>query len=170
MDLLSKGKLGIAWGLDDKIKISRRVADIGIGYIEGGWPGGNPKDTELFDELKDSFYFSADSIIARTSTIYEIVEQAYRAGYKNIFIDEIHKYGCPVFVQLLHVGPWLPPPYTAASSTLNEREIPITVQNFPNARALSVADIKDIVQKFGDTAVRAKKAGFDGIAQDPAYG
>lgn len=47
---------------------------------------------QLFDKLKNSFYFSADSIIARTSTIYEIVEQAYRSGYENIFIDEIHKY------------------------------------------------------------------------------
>ncbi|MBI2079308.1 ATP-binding protein [Candidatus Micrarchaeota archaeon] len=47
---------------------------------------------QLFKELKDSFYFSADSILVRTESIYSVVEQAVRGGYRNIFIDEIHKY------------------------------------------------------------------------------
>ena len=47
---------------------------------------------QLFGECEDAFYFSADSIYARTSSVYAIVEQAIRQGYKTIFIDEIHKY------------------------------------------------------------------------------
>ena len=47
---------------------------------------------QLFSDLKDAFYFSADSILVRTASIYEVVEQAYRQGYKTIFIDEIHTY------------------------------------------------------------------------------
>ncbi len=47
---------------------------------------------QLFAEGHDTFYYSADSIAVKSTTIYSLVEQAYRAGYKNIFIDEIHKY------------------------------------------------------------------------------
>jgi len=38
----------ISLSADDKIVIARRLADSGIHYIEGGWPGSNPKDTEFF--------------------------------------------------------------------------------------------------------------------------
>ncbi|MBU1166431.1 MAG: AAA family ATPase [Bacteroidota bacterium] len=47
---------------------------------------------QLFTELQNTFYFSADSILVKTETLFNIVEQAYRQGYKTIFIDEIHKY------------------------------------------------------------------------------
>ena len=33
---------------DDKLKIARRLDELGIHYIEGGWPGSNPKDAEFF--------------------------------------------------------------------------------------------------------------------------
>ena len=76
--------------------------------------------------------------------------------------EEIHKYGCPTFVQLFHMGPWLPNPLTQAASSIPEEEMPITTQSVSNATALNVADIKSLVKTFGDLAARAKKAGFDG--------
>jgi 2-isopropylmalate synthase len=36
----------------DKLRIARRLDDFGIDYIEGGWPGSNPKDVEFFREAK----------------------------------------------------------------------------------------------------------------------
>ncbi len=39
---------GISLSLDDKLKIARRLDEFGIHYIEGGWPGSNPKDVEFF--------------------------------------------------------------------------------------------------------------------------
>jgi len=38
----------ISLSLEDKLAIARRLADAGIRYIEGGWPGSNPKDAEFF--------------------------------------------------------------------------------------------------------------------------
>jgi len=38
----------ISLSAEDKIVIARRLADFGIHYIEGGWPGSNPKDVEFF--------------------------------------------------------------------------------------------------------------------------
>ena len=40
---------GISYSLDDKLKIARRLDEFGIDYIEGGWPGSNPKDVEFFN-------------------------------------------------------------------------------------------------------------------------
>jgi 2-isopropylmalate synthase len=41
---------GISFSLDDKLKIARRLELLGVGYIEGGWPGSNPKDMAFFQE------------------------------------------------------------------------------------------------------------------------
>ncbi len=42
---------GISFSVADKIKIARRLDRLGIHYIEGGWPGSNPKDMEFFKEI-----------------------------------------------------------------------------------------------------------------------
>lgn len=44
---------GISYTVADKIKIARKLDELGIHYIEGGWPGGNPKDTEFFIKAKN---------------------------------------------------------------------------------------------------------------------
>ena len=42
----------ITFSAEEKIKIALRLDDIGIHYIEGGWPGSNPKDMQFFDLAK----------------------------------------------------------------------------------------------------------------------
>ena len=39
---------GVDFNVQDKIKIAKVLSDIGVDYIEGGWPGANPVDTEFF--------------------------------------------------------------------------------------------------------------------------
>lgn len=39
---------GISLSLNDKLRIARRLDEFGVHYIEGGWPGSNPKDAEFF--------------------------------------------------------------------------------------------------------------------------
>jgi len=39
---------GISFSVQDKLKIIAKLDELGIHFIEGGWPGGNPKDTELY--------------------------------------------------------------------------------------------------------------------------
>jgi 2-isopropylmalate synthase len=45
---------GVDFSLDDKEKISKALDKLGVDYIEGGWPGANPTDTEFFNK-KHSF-------------------------------------------------------------------------------------------------------------------
>ena len=44
---------GISLTVQDKLKIARRLDAFGIGFIEGGWPGSNPKDVEFFERARD---------------------------------------------------------------------------------------------------------------------
>lgn len=43
---------GISFSVNDKIKIIKLLDDLGIDYIEAGWPGANPKDIEVFRQVK----------------------------------------------------------------------------------------------------------------------
>ncbi|MEW5945313.1 MAG: citramalate synthase [bacterium] len=43
---------GVAFSLNDKIQIAERLDELGVHYIEGGWPGANPKDTEFFRVMR----------------------------------------------------------------------------------------------------------------------
>jgi 2-isopropylmalate synthase len=43
---------GISLSCDDKLKIARKLDDLGVAYIEGGWPGSNAKDLEFFEKAK----------------------------------------------------------------------------------------------------------------------
>jgi len=52
---------GISLSVNDKLKITRRLDDFGIHYIEGGWPGSNPKDAEYFRRVR--------SMVLKTSKI-----------------------------------------------------------------------------------------------------
>ncbi|MBI4431033.1 MAG: citramalate synthase [Candidatus Omnitrophica bacterium] len=43
---------GMSLSLNDKILIARMLDDFGVHYIEGGWPGSNPKDAGFFNEVR----------------------------------------------------------------------------------------------------------------------
>ncbi len=43
---------GISFSVVDKLNIARKLDELGIHFIEGGWPGSNPKDVEFFDRAK----------------------------------------------------------------------------------------------------------------------
>lgn len=43
---------GVAFTVEDKVKIALRLDELGVHYIEGGWPGSNPKDIEFFERIR----------------------------------------------------------------------------------------------------------------------
>src|SRR6478609_11371831 len=44
--------LGVSFSVRDKLRIAERLDQFGVHYIEGGWPGSNPKDIEFFAQAK----------------------------------------------------------------------------------------------------------------------
>src|SRR3989338_10892788 len=44
---------GISLSVDDKLKITKLLDELGVDFVEGGWPGANPKDGEFFKKVKE---------------------------------------------------------------------------------------------------------------------
>jgi 2-isopropylmalate synthase len=44
---------GFTLSANDKVRIAHRLDDLGVAFIEGGWPGSNPKDVEFFERARD---------------------------------------------------------------------------------------------------------------------
>src|SRR5258707_7691462 len=43
---------GINFSVADKLRIAEKLDSFGVHYIEGGWPGSNPKDMEFFSQVR----------------------------------------------------------------------------------------------------------------------
>lgn len=57
----------VSFSAEDKLRIAKRLDEFGIDYIEGGWPGSNPKDMAFFDKAKNHT-FSHAKVVAFGST------------------------------------------------------------------------------------------------------
>ena len=44
---------GISFSVEDKLAITKKLDQLGVHYVEGGWPGSNPKDAEYFERAKE---------------------------------------------------------------------------------------------------------------------
>ncbi len=42
----------VAFSVEDKLRITEKLDELGVHYIEGGWPGSNPKDVEYFNRVR----------------------------------------------------------------------------------------------------------------------
>ena len=49
-------RLGVSLTVADKLEVARRMDELGVHFIEGGWPGANPKDTEFFARAADELH------------------------------------------------------------------------------------------------------------------
>ncbi|MBD2604738.1 citramalate synthase [Scytonema hofmannii FACHB-248] len=58
---------GLSVSIEDKLRIARRLDQLGIPFIEGGWPGANPKDVQFFWQLQEDPLKNAE-IVAFCST------------------------------------------------------------------------------------------------------
>jgi len=59
---------GISLTVDDKLRIAEQLDFLGVHYIEGGWPGANPKDDEFFRRAATELDLSTSELVAFGST------------------------------------------------------------------------------------------------------
>ncbi len=50
---------GISYSVEDKLRIARKLDDLGVMFIEGGWPGSNPKDAAFFERVRSEKFKTA---------------------------------------------------------------------------------------------------------------
>jgi 2-isopropylmalate synthase len=58
---------GLSVSIEDKLRIARQLDQLGVPFIEGGWPGANPKDVQFFWQLKEEPLTQAE-VVAFCST------------------------------------------------------------------------------------------------------
>ncbi|MET0384450.1 MAG: citramalate synthase [Polyangiales bacterium] len=59
---------GVQLAVADKLKAAKLLEELGIRYIEGGWPGSNPRDEQFFEEAKRTLKLSHAKLAAFGST------------------------------------------------------------------------------------------------------
>jgi 2-isopropylmalate synthase len=139
---------GLSLSVDDKVKIACALDRLGVSYIEGGWPGSNPKDAEFFRRMRETPLERA-RIAAFGST--------RRAGVR-----------CEDDANLLALVEANTPVVTLVgkSSTLHVERILETTRD-ENLRMIgeSVAFLK----RLGREVIYDAEHFFDGYRLDPAY-
>ena len=107
---------------------------------------------------------------ARWRERYRIDDDKYIKGLSEL-VQVIHKHDCPTFMQMNHDGPWqvklpfVPAPLFSGSPIASSPVSMNSENDFHNEvpRALTIPEIEEIVDKFASAAVRAQKAGFEGV-------
>ena len=59
---------GISYSVSDKLKVAKLLDGYGVGFIEGGWPGALPKDTEFFQRAREEIEFKHAQLVAFGAT------------------------------------------------------------------------------------------------------
>src|SRR3954468_20505161 len=59
---------GVSATVDDKLRIAEQLDLLGVHYIEGGWPGANPKDIEFFARAATELQLTSSTMVAFGST------------------------------------------------------------------------------------------------------
>jgi 2-isopropylmalate synthase len=59
---------GISYSVDDKLAVARLLDELGVGFIEGGWPGAMPKDTEFFKRARSELELEHAVLVTFGST------------------------------------------------------------------------------------------------------
>ncbi len=100
-------------------------------------------------------------------TIGGLWEDEQIASHKEL-TDRVHAYGAKMFVQLFHAG------RQTTSAISGEQIVAPTAMRDPTMpeipRELAIDEIHELVGRFGDAAVRARKAGFDGVEIHAGHG
>jgi len=139
---------GVNFSVMDKLRIAEKLDAFGVHYIEGGWPGSNPKDIEFF-ELARRKKFKRAKIAAFGSTRRKGVK-ASGDEQVRLLLDA----GVPVVT--IFGKTWL----------LHVKEV---LRTTPEENLEMIADTVRFLKEHGKFVVYDAEHGFDGYKDNPEY-
>jgi 2-isopropylmalate synthase len=140
---------GISFSVADKLRIAERLDAFGVHYVEGGWPGSNPKDIEFFAEAKHRTFRNARLAAFGSTRRKEIA--AGSDDQVKLLLDA----ATPVVTIF------------GKTSLLHVREV---LQTTPDENLAMIADTVRFLKEHGRFVVYDAEHCFDGFHEDAEYG
>lgn len=139
---------GVHFSVEDKIKLTRELDEMGFEYIEGGWPGSNPKDIQYFEAMK-SIPLKNARLTSFSSTRLKGTDPA-----KDPILAELVKAGTPVFT--IFGKAWDMHVTESLGTTLEEN-------------LAMISSTVEYLKPRGDEVVYDAEHYFDGYRANPEY-
>jgi len=139
---------GMSLSVEDKLKIARKLDELGVDYIEGGWPGSNPKDAEFFVRAQ-SLNFQHARLAAFGSTRRAGGDAATDANLRALLDART-----PVVTLV------------GKASDVHVRDV---IETSPEENLAMIADSVRLMRENGRTVFFDAEHFFDGYYSDPKY-
>ena len=140
----------VSFTVADKLAVARLLDGLGVAYIEGGWPGAVPKDTEFFARARDELDLTASRLAAFGSTC-----RAGSAAEHDEQVRALIDSGAPVVTIVAKSDPLHVERALRTTAAENLRMVRDTVGLLVAAGRETMVDLEHF---------------FDGLSRDPRYG
>ncbi|HEU5059494.1 MAG TPA: citramalate synthase [Kofleriaceae bacterium] len=140
---------GISLSCDDKLRIAARLDHLGVAFIEGGWPGSNPKDAEFFQRAQEELALERATLAAFGAT-----RRAGMAAADDPQVTALLECGAPVVTVF------------GKSSPLQVRSV---LRVAPEENLAMIEETVALLAGQGRRTFFDAEHFFDGYAADPAY-
>ncbi|GAA1913762.1 citramalate synthase [Streptomyces sodiiphilus] len=140
---------GISLTVADKLAIARHLDDFGVGFIEGGWPGANPRDTEFFRRARQEIGFRHAQLVAFGAT--------RKAGTEAAADPQVQA--------LLDSGA----PVVTLVAKAHDRHVELALRTSLEENLAMVRETVEYLREHGRRVFVDCEHFFDGYAANPGY-
>ena len=140
---------GMAFSVADKLAVAGLLDELGVGFIEAGWPGASPKDTEVFRRAQTELPLTTARLVAFGAT--------RKVG--------AHADSDPQVLALLASGA----PAVTLVAKSSSRHVRLALRTTHDEALAMVTDTVTLLRAEGRTVFVDGEHFFDGYAEDPAY-
>ena len=140
---------GLNLSVHDKLTIARHLDDLGVGFIEGGWPGANPKDTEFFKLAAKELKLKNATFVAFGAT-----RRANTKVADDVLLRALAESGAPVVTLV---------------AKSHDRHVELALKTDLQENLAMIKDSINFLRQGGQRVFLDAEHFFDGYRANPAY-
>ena len=140
---------GLSLSVADKLAVARNLDELGVGFIEGGWPGSNPKDAEFFRRARTELQLST-----ATLTAFGATRRAHAVAADDPQVAALREAGTSVVCLV---------------AKADIRHVERALRTTPAENLAMIRDTVAHLRAEGQRVFVDAEHFFDGYAADPAY-